>query len=92
MTDTDVERYARSTRVKFAQRRVERAEAALAEAISGRDALIVEVHGKKNQGFLSYQDMVDATGGSLSKGRIIQIAQAYYKEHGMTWDSEGDGE
>lgn len=53
--------------------KVRRAEAALDRAVSERDEAMIEAHGDRRYGRLSYEEM--ATVLRLSKGRVIQIVQ-----------------
>lgn len=49
------------------------------EAIALRDQAMIDAHGDKNEGGLSYEDMAEASGDNdeerIGRGRVIQIVQ-----------------
>ena len=55
------------------RRAADRLARTTAEAVAARDAALIDAHGPKAQGGLTYDEMADAVG--LSKGRVIQIVQ-----------------
>lgn len=57
---------------KLAQR-VNRAEVTLEQAIRERDIALIEAHGDRRTGGLSYDELAKEVG--VSKGRVIQIVQ-----------------
>jgi hypothetical protein len=72
-------RVARSAAIRRASAKVRRAQAAWEAAVDARDRLMIEHHGDRRDGGLSYEDLADATGTNdeerISKGRVIQIVQ-----------------
>jgi|SRR5688572_6374186 len=73
----DQERERRRRRVREAAARVEvmrgKYEDAMGRAIEERDRILVECHGERSAGFLSYEEL--RTEAGISKGRVIQVVQ-----------------
>jgi hypothetical protein len=63
-------RTAHKTRLR---QRAAKLERVTADAVAARDTALIEAHGPKALGGLSYDEMAQAVG--LSKGRVIQIVQ-----------------
>lgn len=69
----DVARTTRRNRLRKLATRVSRAEAALESAIRERDEALIESHGDRRAGGLSYDELSKEV--RVSKGRVIQIVQ-----------------
>lgn len=65
--------------VRAASNRLRRAEAALDAAVAARNDALIEAHGDRRDGGLSYEELAEATATTpekrISKGRVIQIVQ-----------------
>lgn len=77
--DAETKRAARRQLIETRQACVLQCEGALDEAIAARDRALIEAHGDKRAGGLSYDELAVATGTNpttrISKGRVIQIVQ-----------------
>lgn len=69
----DAARTIRKQRLRKLATRVGRAEAALETAIRDRDEALIESHGDRRLGGLSYDELSKEV--RVSKGRVIQIVQ-----------------
>lgn len=69
----------RMSEIRQASALVRRVQKAFELAVDQRDRLLIEYHGDRRTGGLSYEDLSEATGeadeGGISKGRVIQIVQ-----------------
>lgn len=72
-TDPDVRRHERRKQLRATARRVREYETKLDDAVHERDRLLIDSHGPRRDGGLSYEEMAEAVG--VSRGRIIQIVQ-----------------
>lgn len=65
------------SQIRRLARAAAKAESAYAAAIVRRDQAMLAAHGKKRDGYLSYDEIATATeyaaGQGISKGRVIQI-------------------
>lgn len=66
---------------------VDAAERDLTRAIEKRDRAMIEYHGDRREGGLSYKDIAEATG--VSRTRAVQIVQGV-SNYSKSWGS-GDG-
>lgn len=73
MTDQTATRVKRTAMIRVLAEDVRRKRLILDTAIARRDEALIEAHGDKREGYLSYQELADASG--MSKGRVIQVVQ-----------------
>lgn len=82
MTSTDphtaVMRGEHRATIARTSRAAERARVAYERAVAARDEAMLNAHGERRDGFLSYDEISQASG--ISKGRVIQIVQPRRKE------------
>lgn len=77
--DAATDRRNRTQNIRRLSAKVRKAEAAYEAAVSDRDQALIASHGDKRDGYLSYDELAQATGKDdterISKGRVIQIVQ-----------------